>query len=323
MPGPIFVRRDRPVMQPKEVRALRDEFGWTQEQLAAAAGVSALEVSAWEAGAVSVRLDDAAALAQAAWRERRERAWDAAGARPCAWGADARARIEGLRDDGDLDELDELDVLLRKHQEQCAACSRAAEVEQALPRVPALPLPLSLGGFIQLLFRTMLAGERLPGWRRLPVRLGIVGAWVVLVTLMLALLRFIVVPEAGFEFSFTPLLQLLSIVWCWVWAALLWDEVYSSQTSLARFLKAVTTAAVVIAMAMLGMDPIDQSGVGFLALVAVYMVRDHRGRKDADAQPVEQNALAAPGAAPDALPGSSVEPQVERKPRDTVAAGGP
>lgn len=84
-----FVRRDEPVMQPEEVRALRDELGWTQEQLADAVGVGPLEVSAWETGAVPVRLDDAVQLQAAASRERCERAWDAAGARPCAWGADA------------------------------------------------------------------------------------------------------------------------------------------------------------------------------------------------------------------------------------------
>lgn len=317
MPRAIFVRPDQPVMQPHEVRALRDEFGWTQEQLAEAAGVSPLEVSAWEAGAVFVCLDDAIRLEEAARRERRERAWDAADARPCGWGTDVRARLERAGEDIDFELIEELD----KHAKQCALCRRAAEVEKSLPPVPDLPLPLSAGGFIGFVFRTMGMGARLPAWLRVPIRVGVFGGWLVLLTLVLALLRYVVEPSAGFEPSPMLLLQLNAIFMCWVWASTLWDEVYPSRTSGARFLKAATTITLVAAMAMGGMDPLDQSGLLLLALVALFIIRGNRGRKEADPQQAEENVGPATDAASGALPAPGVEPPMERMQREAVPAG--
>jgi transcriptional regulator with XRE-family HTH domain len=310
MLGAIFVRPDQPVMRPEEVRALRDELGWTQEQLADAVGVSPLEVSAWEAGAVSVVLSDAETLGRVAKRERGERAWNAAGARPCAWGVDTRARIESLTAADNWDPLFETAELLRKHQASCALCRRAAEVEQSLPPVPDLPLPLSAGGFLSFVFRTMHMGARLPAWLRFPIRAGVIGGWLVLLTLVLALLRFVVEPSAGFEPSPMLLLQLNAVFMCWVWASMLWDEVYPSRTSGARFLKAATTATLIVVMAMYGMDPLDQFGVILLAMVALSLIRGDLGQKKADPQQTEQNVVPTTEAGPGALAGPGVEPDL-------------
>lgn len=299
----IFAGRGKAAMGAEEVRALRDELGWTQEQLADAVEVSPLEVSAWEAGAVSVRPDDAVALARVAWRERRERAWDAAGARPCAWGADARARREGMLRVDDWDGVLRTDELLQAHQKRCAACRRAAEVERALGPIPVK----SAGGLLGFVFRTMGVGQRLPEPLRTLLSMTVFGGWLVLLMLVLALLRFIVEPAAGFEPSLTPVLQLSTVFFGWMVASLLWDEVYPAQTFRARLFKAATTLALVAVMALLGMDPAEQAGVGFLALMALYMCREHRKEKEADARQAKKwqarkTPSLAPGADPPTLP---------------------
>jgi transcriptional regulator with XRE-family HTH domain len=294
----IFAGRGKPATGADEVRALRDELGWTQEQLADAVEVSPLEVSAWEAGAVSVGPDDVVALARVAWRERRERAWDAAGARPCARGADVRARREEMLRADDWDGVLRTDELLQAHQKRCAACKRAAAVERALGPIPVM----KGGGFLGFVFRTMGVGQQLP--EPLPTLLSITvfGAWLVLLMLVLALLRFIVEPAAGFEPSPTPVLQLLGVFTGWMWASALWDEVYPAQTLRARLFKAVTTLALVAVMALLGMEPLDQAGVLFFALVALYMRREHRKEKEADARRARKTPPLAPGADLQTLP---------------------
>ncbi|HEU0301888.1 MAG TPA: helix-turn-helix transcriptional regulator [Longimicrobium sp.] len=293
----IFAGHGKPAMGAEEVRALRDELGWTQEQLAGAVEVSPLEVSAWEAGAVSVGPDHAVALARVAWRERRARAWDAAGARPCAWGADARARLEGDADD--VRERLRREELLQAHQKRCAACRRAAEVEQALGPIPVK----SRGGFLGFVFRTMDVGEKLPEPLRTLVGMTVFGGWLVLLMLVLALLRFIVEPAAGFEPSLTPVLQLLAVYMGWIWASVLWDRVYPARTFRARGFKAVTTLALVAVMALLGMDPLAQMTVIFLAVVALEVHRQHREEKEADAQrAAKRRARKTPPPAPGADP---------------------
>jgi DNA-binding XRE family transcriptional regulator len=215
----IFGTRRAPAMGAEEVRALRDELGWTQEQLADAAEVSPLEVSAWEAGVVPVLTTETAVLARVAWRERRERAWGGADARPCSWGADAYARVAYVQTPN-LDDLVRTKRVLRVHRKRCAQCRRAAEVDRALPPIPLDPLPLSPAGFLARAFRSFTAGERLPALPRFLLRLSVMGAWLALAMMAAALATWIEEPSRGFQPSLEPML--LTLAWAAGW--LLADE---------------------------------------------------------------------------------------------------
>jgi transcriptional regulator with XRE-family HTH domain len=305
MPGSIFGSRDRAAMQPEEVRALRDELGWTQEQLAGAVGVSPLELSAWEAGVVAIPPDSEWVLARMAWRQRLERAWEAADARPCDMGASLRT-----------------DYLRQKHQARCALCQPAVEVERAFPPPPAPPDSFPLSGSPKTLFyRTLFIGELLPAPLRAPAALAVGGGWLALLTLLLALARFVVQPSAGFDPSPALALQVIAIFGGWLVAGVLWSEVYPERTFRADLFKAVTTAVLVVAMTLWGLDPLEQAGMGFLALFIVPPLCKLLGLTKARAQPTDQNALAATDAGSGALPAPCVEPPMERMQREPVPAG--
>jgi transcriptional regulator with XRE-family HTH domain len=307
----ILGERREPAMAAGEVRALRDELGWTQEQLADAAGVSPLEVSAWEAGAVPVLPEEAAALARAACRGRRERAWDAAGVRPCAWGAEIRARLERI-DYADLDQLRRAARKLRVHERRCAACARAVEVErQAQPE----PGP---GDGLASIIGAVRTGAWLPAPLRLPYSLVKLALTFVVAALVLEGVQFVLRPSEGFDPPPPVALVLMfAAITGWMLADQAWDEVYFARPLLGGFLKAATMAAPVTAAALWWMSP----GILVPIVTVVVLIGLYLAGKEADARQDEQKAASAGDNAVPALPAPRVEPDLQQPPRQAVHTG--
>lgn len=113
----------RSSMAPAEVRAVREARGESLEQLAVAVDASPVEISAWEAGAVPVPADKAAALRWLGDLRRWERAVEAAGASGCAHGAELRARMPDVDVVGSV-EVGRWSGQVMAHTRQCAACAR-------------------------------------------------------------------------------------------------------------------------------------------------------------------------------------------------------
>lgn len=130
-----------------EVRALRDEFGWTQEQLADSVGVSPLEVSAWEAGSLPVDPGQAVEIARERCRALRERGVAAAGLEPCAWAAAMGDLHTRLQKQERLRVASAVHARIERHRKRCPACRAVAEVERSIPE-PQPPLPHTPAGWI-------------------------------------------------------------------------------------------------------------------------------------------------------------------------------
>lgn len=146
------------VIRSGDVRALRDEFGWTLEQLADAVGVSPLEVSAWEAGALTMDPGQAAQIARERCRALREQAVAAAGLEPCAWAATMGDLCTRLKDEERNWVTGAVRARIERHRKRCPACRAIAEVERSIPE-PQPPLPYTPAGWIDRCGR---AAQRLP-----------------------------------------------------------------------------------------------------------------------------------------------------------------
>ena len=120
---------------PEALRAFREERGWTQEQLAEAVGALPLEVSGWEAGTMTVPIEQARVVRGLAAQEKREAALGALA--PCD-----RARVEAPG----LGELlrslplpTEFSPADRRHLKECAACRGTLRRARKLRDVPIDP----------------------------------------------------------------------------------------------------------------------------------------------------------------------------------------
>lgn len=135
-----FLKPRRDVASAEQVRALREQRGWTVEQLADEVRASSLEVSAWEAGTVRVPADQALNIRwhteQIAWDE----ALDAARGELCDWARenapDEYERI--LRNPGRL--RDDENAPARAHLTECGACQTALARARQIGGYPSKPL---------------------------------------------------------------------------------------------------------------------------------------------------------------------------------------
>jgi transcriptional regulator with XRE-family HTH domain len=170
-----WIRGRRPAVAPDEVRAIRQEAGWTQAQVAEELGVLPLEVSAWEAGAVPVDPYQAALIRwqieQAQYAARLARS-------DCDWTQANQARLERMREQG-LFAGQRAKREVAEHARECAECMRAEMLLKEMPAAPEPPVRPGPRGWVDSVRRRI---DRLPAWLRLPlvtaeVLLGLVPAY--------------------------------------------------------------------------------------------------------------------------------------------------
>jgi DNA-binding transcriptional regulator YdaS (Cro superfamily) len=170
-----WLRGRRPAVAPDEVRAIRQEAGWTQAQVAEELGVLPLEVSAWEAGAVPVDPYQAALI-----RWQIEQAQYAARLpRPdCDWTRANQARLERMDEQG-LFAGQRAKREVAEHTRKCAECMRVEMLLKEMPAAPEPPVKPGPRGWMDSVRRRI---DRLPAWLRLPLvtaelLLGLVPAY--------------------------------------------------------------------------------------------------------------------------------------------------
>ncbi|MBW3569659.1 MAG: helix-turn-helix transcriptional regulator [Gemmatimonadetes bacterium] len=155
--------RAKPVVRPDEIRAMREEAGWSPERLAEAVGVLPLEVTAWESGAVGVDLHQAArirwSIDQAEYEARLPRS-------ACYWTRANEARLQGMRERGFFTG-GRADREVAAHARGCAECMRAEMLRIGMPPPPPEPAEPGLRGSLGALRSSI---GRLPAWLRVPLQ---------------------------------------------------------------------------------------------------------------------------------------------------------
>lgn len=155
--------REREPASPEAIRAAREAFGWTQEQVADEMGVLPAEVAAWESGAIAVAPFDAAMM-----RWRMELAvYEAALPRSeCYWMRANEERLARMEEVG-LHSARRAARERAAHVRECTECMRVqAALRDAAPR-PERPLQPGLDRWLDAYIRRV---ERLPAWLRLFLR---------------------------------------------------------------------------------------------------------------------------------------------------------
>lgn len=159
MRGLIRRSRETEAASPEAIRAAREAFGWTQEQVADEMGVLPVEVAAWESGAITVAPYDAAMM-----RWRMELAvYEAALPRSeCYWmraNGERLARMQGVG----AHSARRAERERAAHVRECTECLRVqAALRDAAPP-PERPLQPGLRGWLDACIRRV---ERLPAWLR-------------------------------------------------------------------------------------------------------------------------------------------------------------
>jgi DNA-binding XRE family transcriptional regulator len=124
------------VASAEQVRAAREERGWTLDEMADAVHASPLEVAAWEAGTVRVPPLQAARIRRQIGLHERMAAVAAAGFSQCDW---AVAHAPGLYAELCLEPRAWLADPVGAHVRRCAACKRVRAFARTLPRLPEDP----------------------------------------------------------------------------------------------------------------------------------------------------------------------------------------
>jgi len=147
-------------MKPSEVRAGRQELGYTQEQLADKFGVTSEDIQRWEAGATPVPRQIGERLNFHAELKRYNEVLDASGLPQCEWVKVWETAPEPSGSDKEF--VRHLEAL-ETHAEACATCqARDAYAAAHLPPLPELPMGLSMRVFVWLGEQM----ERFPPWLR-------------------------------------------------------------------------------------------------------------------------------------------------------------
>lgn len=145
MPISLF-RRSSAAMQPGDFLALRVDMALTQSELADVLDVSPAEVSAWEAGAVSIPRHSAEMTRWLRDSRRWEAAAQAAGAMPCPWVAEQAGRIHRVMAQ-EADGMERMENMLRAHRERCAVCTTWFAYAEAHP-IPPVPSGPGFAGWL-------------------------------------------------------------------------------------------------------------------------------------------------------------------------------
>ena len=191
-------RRMEPA-SPEAIRAVREAFGWSQEQVADTMGVLPAEVAAWESGAIAVAPYDAAMMR---WRMEFA-AYDAALPRSqCYWMTANEERMARMVEAGPYSGRQALREQAA-HARECTECLRVQALLRDAPPAPEPPLRPGFRGWRDAWYRWV---DRLPVWLRVP--LGTVESllWFGVVYLGIELLAFAREPSEGFHPSLTVLL---------------------------------------------------------------------------------------------------------------------
>lgn len=191
-----LIRRSRETeaAPPEAVRAAREAFGWTHEQVADAMGVLPAEVAAWESGAITVAPYDAAMMR---WHMELA-AYDAALPRSqCCWIRANKERLERMARTGPRSAVGAIEEMVA-HVRECAECTRAKALLRDVPPAPEPPLKPGFRGWRDAWYRRV---DRLPAWLRVPLRTAESLLWLGVVYLGIELLDFVAEPSEGFHLS--------------------------------------------------------------------------------------------------------------------------
>jgi transcriptional regulator with XRE-family HTH domain len=162
-----FLKPRRDVATAEQVRALRERRGWTAEQLADEVHASALEVSAWEAGAVRVPPKQALLIGwqteRAAWSE----ALHAALEQTCPWVRENAPDLYEQMFRRPAGSWYGKDARVREHLDGCARCT---DVWKQAERIGGFPAKPDTSGSLRARYRHWV--DRLPDWAQWPFTLA-------------------------------------------------------------------------------------------------------------------------------------------------------
>ena len=160
-----FLKPRKDVATAEQVRALRERRGWTAEELADAVHASAVEVSAWEAGAVRVPAEQALLIRWLADVDAWKAVLDAVRGESCAWVPDhAPDLYERMFRNAAGPWLAESEAV-RVHIAGCGACQAAWIQARQVGGFPPRPQ----NTFRARYWRWV---DRLPGWVQPPFAMG-------------------------------------------------------------------------------------------------------------------------------------------------------